>query len=124
MTDRFDEKARLLASMSNAARLRLLIFIVEGELSVGALAARVGISQSALSQHLAKLRDSKLVTTRRDAQTVYYRCDHVGVQKILHILGEIALPQGDGGSTGAQDVRRPVRPTVSRKRTHKPSLAS
>ncbi|MCC7046649.1 MAG: winged helix-turn-helix transcriptional regulator [Alphaproteobacteria bacterium] len=62
----------LLKAMSNERRLMILCHLAEGEKSVGGLEAVVGLSQSALSQHLARLRRDKLVTTRRAAQTIYY----------------------------------------------------
>ena len=67
-----EKAADLLKAMANPQRLRVLCLLVEGERSVGQLNAEVELSQSALSQHLAKLREEGLVSTRKDAQTVYY----------------------------------------------------
>jgi len=78
--------ADLLASMANPRRLVVLCRLVEGEKSVNALAESVGLSQSALSQHLARLRDKGLVATRRDAQTIYYRIASEEVRSILTTL--------------------------------------
>ena len=64
--------ARVLKAMSNDRRLRILCHLSEKERSVGELCALVGMGQSALSQHLAKLRADKIVKTRREAQTIYY----------------------------------------------------
>lgn len=64
--------AGLLKAMANPHRLQILCALADGELSVGALNARIRLSQSALSQHLALLRDDGLVATRRDAQTIFY----------------------------------------------------
>ena len=58
--------------MSNRHRLMVLCELWNGEKSVGELERIVGLSQSALSQHLARLRRDKLVRTRREAQTIYY----------------------------------------------------
>ncbi|MBS0199862.1 MAG: winged helix-turn-helix transcriptional regulator [Proteobacteria bacterium] len=66
------EAARLLRALANDKRLMMLCLLVEGERSVGELNARVDLSQSALSQHLAVLREDGLVETRREAQTIYY----------------------------------------------------
>lgn len=82
--------AVLLTAMANAKRLEILSLLVEGEFPVGQLADRVGLSQSALSQHLSKLRAQKLVSTRRDAQTIYYSSQSAAVIKILSALDEIA----------------------------------
>lgn len=62
----------LLKAMSNQHRLLILCQLVPGEKSVGELEAIIGLSQSALSQHLARLRRDQLVKTRRSAQTIYY----------------------------------------------------
>lgn len=78
-----DDAAALLSAMSNAKRLMILCNLVPGEMPVGALAEEVGLSQSALSQHLAKLRARQLVKTRRDAQTIYYS---VASEEVLEVL--------------------------------------
>lgn len=85
----FVEKAKLLALLGNDKRLLIASLISREELSVGELADKVGLSQSSLSQHLAKFREAKAVTTRRDAQTVYYSTTHTGVRKILETVDEI-----------------------------------
>ncbi len=73
---RLEENARrastLLKAMSNQHRLMILCQISDQEKSVGELEEIIGLSQSALSQHLARLRRDNLVQTRRDAQTIYY----------------------------------------------------
>lgn len=66
--------ARLLRAMGNASRLMLLCKLVEhGEMAAGHLAREVGLSQSACSQHLGKMRDEGLVAFRRESQTLWYR---------------------------------------------------
>jgi ArsR family transcriptional regulator, virulence genes transcriptional regulator len=81
--------AALLSAMANPKRLLILTSLVKGEVPVGVLATQVGLSQSALSQHLSKLRAQKLVKTRRDAQTIYYSSSSEPVMKILATLEEI-----------------------------------
>ncbi|MDQ0561802.1 DNA-binding transcriptional ArsR family regulator [Rhizobium mesoamericanum] len=81
--------AALLSAMANPKRLLILCNLVKGEIPVGALAQEVGLSQSALSQHLSKLRAQKLVRTRRDAQTIYYSSNSEPVLKILEALTDI-----------------------------------
>jgi DNA-binding transcriptional ArsR family regulator len=76
----------LLKAMSNERRLMILCHLVEGEKSVGALERAVGLSQSALSQHLARLRQDGLVTTRRSAQTIYYSLKGAEAQSVMHTL--------------------------------------
>lgn len=83
----FLSKSVVLKSISNAKRLEILYNLHKGELSVGKLEEIVGLSQSALSQHLAVLRRAGVVKTRRNAQTIYYSIDDKSVIKILEIMG-------------------------------------
>lgn len=73
MARQAEQAAELLKAMAHPHRLRVLCLLVDGERSVGEINHDVDLSQSALSQHLAKLRDEGLVETRKEAQTVYYR---------------------------------------------------
>ena len=76
----------LLKALSNERRVLVLCALYKGEKSVGELEKIIGISQSALSQHLAKLRKEGYVNTRRDAQTIYYSiCDDM-VTKVFEAL--------------------------------------
>lgn len=89
MRERADEAAILLKALANGQRLRILCLLVDGERSVGEINASLNLSQSALSQHLARLRDEGLVTTRREAQTIHYTlCDGPAAQIIatLHSI--------------------------------------
>jgi DNA-binding transcriptional ArsR family regulator len=63
----------LLRTLANPHRLKILSVLSAGELSVGDLLTHFALTQSALSQHLARLRSQRLVATRRQAQTIYYR---------------------------------------------------
>jgi DNA-binding transcriptional ArsR family regulator len=89
LTDQSNVAAALLSAMANPKRLMILCSLVQGEVAVGALASQVGLSQSALSQHLSKLRAQKLVKTRRDAQTIYYSSTSESVIKVLATLEDI-----------------------------------
>jgi DNA-binding transcriptional ArsR family regulator len=81
--------------MANAKRLLVLCHLIEGERSVGELAEVAGLSQSALSQHLGKMRLQGLVTTRRDAQTIYYSVASEAVRAVLRTLyGLYCGPRG------------------------------
>ncbi len=73
----------LLKAMSNESRLMILCYLTEGEKSVGHLVSLVGGSQSALSQHLARLRRDNLVTTRREGLSVYYSLSSQAVPIVL-----------------------------------------
>lgn len=81
------DAARLLRALSNERRLMLLCQLFEGEKTVGELNQSLPLSQSALSQHLAVLRDMALVHTRREAQCIHYSLAQgpaVGVLDALH----------------------------------------
>lgn len=80
------EASELLKALANEQRLLILCHLAEGELAVGELLERLALGQSALSQHLAKLRESALVRTRREAQTVYYRLADGPVQALMATL--------------------------------------
>ena len=93
LSDHANVAAALLSAMANPKRLLILVSLVKGEVPVGVLATQVGLSQSALSQHLSKLRAQKLVRTRRDAQTIYYSSNSEPVMKILATLEDIYAVQ-------------------------------
>jgi DNA-binding transcriptional ArsR family regulator len=86
------QAARLLRALANERRLMILCQLTDGERSVGQLAPLVGLSQSALSQHLAVLREEGLVATRREAQSVWYRIDDPAALKVVATLAEIFCP--------------------------------
>jgi len=82
--------AALLKSLSNEHRLLVLCHLIsERELTVGELVERVGLSQSALSQHLARLREEGLVSFRRESQTLFYCVADPSVGRILELLRDI-----------------------------------
>ncbi len=82
----------LLRTLANERRLMILCQLVEGELSVGALQPRVGLSQSALSQHLALLREEGVVATRREGQSIFYRVADPAALRVLQTLAELFCP--------------------------------
>ncbi|CAN7453019.1 ArsR/SmtB family transcription factor [Pararhizobium sp. LjRoot238] len=93
--------AGFLSAAANAKRIQILQNLVEREFSVNELADRIGLSQSALSQHLSKLRKKHLIEGRREAQTIYYSSSAPSVKKLLATLEEICL-KPESGSTKAQ----------------------
>uniref|UniRef100_A0A7C1NWM1 ArsR family transcriptional regulator n=1 Tax=Agrobacterium albertimagni TaxID=147266 RepID=A0A7C1NWM1_9HYPH len=93
--------AAVLDAMANPSRLRTLMLICEREWTVGDLAVQIGISQSALSQHLRRLRVAKLVKVRRESQWMLYRCEDVAVLAILDVLGLRVNDSSWIGSTSA-----------------------
>jgi ArsR family transcriptional regulator len=84
--------AALLKTLSNERRLMILCQLGERELQVGALRPLVGLSQSALSQHLALLREEGLVATRREGQAVFYRIADPAALRVIATLAEIFCP--------------------------------
>ena len=101
------QASRLLKAMGNERRLAVLCHLSEREHSVNELCRLVGLSQSALSQHLAKLRRERLVTTRRSAQTVYYSVASPEVAPLLHSLSQIFAPPGAGRHAAEAGRERP-----------------
>ncbi len=79
----------MLKLLANDQRLTVLCRLSAGEMSVTELGQHVDLTQSALSQHLAKLRAEGLVATRREAQTIYYRLDDPAVEKLIGVLCEV-----------------------------------
>lgn len=87
------EAAAALKSLAHEGRLLVLCLLAEaGEVSAGELTNRIGLSQSALSQHLARLRAEGLVTTRKKAQSVFYRIADPKVFDLLNALHSIYCP--------------------------------
>ena len=86
VTGRVEEAAEVMKAMASETRLKIMCALSGGELPVNQLAEMTGQSQSAVSQHLAKLRAAGLVASRRDAQTIYYRCRPGIAQEIIDTL--------------------------------------
>lgn len=86
---RAEEASQLLRLLGNPHRLLILCALVEGELSVGQLQARLPLSQSALSQHLARLREAGVVLTRRAAQQIFYALPPGPVTAVMATLHRV-----------------------------------
>lgn len=82
----------LMKTMSHSDRLMILCNLAEGERAVGDLAEKLEISQSSLSQHLARMRAEGLVETRRESQTIFYRLSDGEVRKLIKSLYRIFCP--------------------------------
>jgi ArsR family transcriptional regulator len=94
--------ASLLRALSNERRLMILCQLSTGEKTVSTLEPLVGLRQSALSQHLGKLRREGLVDTRRDGQHVYYRLTSSNALAVIETLASLfcPVPDGQGRTTG------------------------
>lgn len=89
------EKAEtFLKALANRHRLMILCELLGGERTVSAIQDRVGLSQSSLSQHLARLRADKLVKTRREAQTIHYSLQREDVERVIALLHELYCQGG------------------------------
>jgi ArsR family transcriptional regulator, virulence genes transcriptional regulator len=112
------EAAQLLRAIANERRLLVLCHLIsERELSAGQLVDRVGISQSALSQHLAKLRQEDLIDFRREAQTLYYRVSNDRAARVVELLRDVFCPELAEPPHADKKVRA-VRTTRSPKGNH------
>jgi ArsR family transcriptional regulator, virulence genes transcriptional regulator len=80
------EVADLMKILANSHRLLILCELHKRECNVGDLQRAVGISQSALSQHLAKLRNENLVSVRREAQTIHYSLTDPNMRDVMALL--------------------------------------
>jgi DNA-binding transcriptional ArsR family regulator len=84
--------AKLLRALANERRLMILCQLADRERSVGELLPLLGLSQSALSQHLAVLREDGVVATRRESQTIWYRIQDPAAIKVVATLAETFCP--------------------------------
>ena len=91
--ERAGEAAKLLRTMSNEHRLMILCRLEGGEVSAGDLLAGTTLSQSALSQHLAVLREDGLVSTRRAGLNIFYRIADPSALRVIATLAEIFCPE-------------------------------
>ena len=91
--DHVYEATSLLKALSNDRRLAIVCALFDEEKCVGELERIVQLSQSALSQHLARLRRDNVVKTRRDAQTIYYSLQCEATKKLLECLGDLYRPK-------------------------------
>lgn len=94
LADQAEEAAGVLKLLAHEGRLLVLCHLADsGELSAGSLGRLIGLSHSAMSQHLALLRAQGLVATRRDSQTVIYRIADPRVHRLLALLKDLYCPE-------------------------------
>jgi DNA-binding transcriptional ArsR family regulator len=89
LVENAEKASKLLKAMSHTSRLMVLCYLMNGECPVSALNQAIPLSQSALSQHLAGLRQAGLVDTRRESQAIHYRLKSKAVSGILEALYRI-----------------------------------
>jgi DNA-binding transcriptional ArsR family regulator len=95
MQDYAADAAGLMKALGNESRLMILCVLAEGERSVSDLNTIVPLSQSALSQQLARLRQQGLVKTRRESQTIYYSLEHGPADRVISLLHDIYCGQDE-----------------------------
>jgi DNA-binding transcriptional ArsR family regulator len=101
------DAAQLMKALGNEQRLLVLCNLLERPMSVGELNARMDLSQSALSQHLALLREAGLVETRREAQSIHYSLPPGPVTRVMALLQDIYCAPGmPPGRTGTGRSRK------------------
>jgi ArsR family transcriptional regulator, virulence genes transcriptional regulator len=96
----------MLKAVANRNRLVILCELLKGERSVSALQAAIGLSQSALSQHLARLREDKIVATRRESQTIYYSLSSKPITRLIGLLYELYCAPHCHGEASPPKIRR------------------
>jgi DNA-binding transcriptional ArsR family regulator len=95
------EASELLLAIANPKRLMILCHLLEQESTVTRLAEQLGMNQPAVSQQLARLRALRLVSTRREAQQIFYRVSSPEIRRILETLYDIYCT-GDAGRQNAE----------------------
>jgi DNA-binding transcriptional ArsR family regulator len=94
LADQSASAADLLRALANQQRLLILCHLAAaGELSVSTLGERMSLSQSALSQHLARLREEGIIAFRREAQTLFYHISDEKTERVLAVLHDIFCPE-------------------------------
>lgn len=88
-----ERASAMMKTLGHSGRLMILCNLANGERAVGELADELDISQSALSQHLARMRAEGLVSTRRESQTVYYQLSDGEVRSVIESLYAIFCPK-------------------------------
>lgn len=111
LPDDASELCRLLKILANPNRMRILLFLLEGEVSVGNIESTLKINQPSLSHELKKLRDAELVTTKRQSKTIYYKLKSDAIKSLL-----ISLPRSLNASRHAY-VQQSVSPATRTRDT-------
>ena len=99
------DAANLMKALGNESRLMILCLLAEGERSVGELNEAIPLSQSALSQQLARLRSQGLVKTRRASQTIYYSLADGPADRIIRLLHDLYCPAPVRGQSRKENAR-------------------
>ncbi len=102
----FELQAEICKTLSNPKRLEIIAALKDGELSVGDLVERLGITKANVSQHLAVLRQRKVVTTRRDGVNIYYRINNPKIIEACALMKAVLMEQLSAGEKLARRIKK------------------
>lgn len=102
----FELQAEICKTLANPKRLEIIAALKEGELSVGELVEKLGITKANVSQHLAVLRQRKVVTSRRDGVNIYYRINNPKITEACALMKAVLLEQIEEGERLAKRIRK------------------
>ena len=112
------EAESFLKALANRHRLMVLCELHKGEHSVTRLQEAIGLSQSSLSQHLARLREDNLVKTRRESQTIFYSLADQNVSRLIALLYELFCARECGVLTPSKERPPNALQNMKRKKHH------
>lgn len=102
----FELQAEVCKTLSNPKRLEIIAALKDGELSVGDLVARLGITKANVSQHLAVLRQRKVVATRREGVNIYYRINNPKIIEACALMKAVLMEQLADGEKLARRIKK------------------
>ncbi len=109
------EAEGFLKALANRHRLMILCELHKGELSVSAIQQALQLSQSSLSQHLARLREDGLVKTRRESQVIFYSLGSANVSRVISLLYELYCTQDCGAAEKKGARKTPIKALPAKK---------
>lgn len=102
----FELQAEICKTLSNPKRLEIIAALKDGELSVGDLVDRLGITKANVSQHLAVLRQRKVVATRREGINIYYRINNPKIIEACALMKAVLMEQLAEGEKLARRIKK------------------
>ncbi|MBI2413807.1 MAG: winged helix-turn-helix transcriptional regulator [Deltaproteobacteria bacterium] len=102
----FELQAEICKTLSNPKRLEIIAALKDGELSVGDLVDRLGITKANVSQHLAVLRQRKVVATRREGVNIYYRINNPKIIEACALMKAVLMEQLADGEKLARRIKK------------------
>lgn len=102
----FEMQAEICKTLANPKRLEIINALKDGELSVGDLVERLGITKANVSQHLAVLRQNRVVTTRRDGVNIYYSINNPKIIEACSLMKSVLLEQLEENERLARRIKK------------------